>query len=85
MVRTGIEKSYFYVDEGEEYATYDNENFEGDGITYIFRCENCREEIFYNWDDAEKFLKDRDELKELIAEKVKNDKVRKKLMLEAIK
>jgi len=74
MRRTGREDARMFI-EGD-YALYDNEEFESDGEMSWYNCPECNEELFTDWDDAEKFLKEKDEFKEMVAEKIekiKND------------
>jgi ribosomal protein S27E len=79
QVRTGVETSRFFIE--DNFATYEEEDFESDGDFLEFRCPNCSEVLFTDWDEAEQFLKEKDELQEMMVEKlnqIKKDKKEKK-------
>ena len=72
MVRTGVEKARFYI-EGEFYD-YEGETFDSDGDFLEFKCFECGETLFDDYDEAEQFLKDKDEVAEMVKEKLKQIK-----------
>ena len=76
QVRTGVEKSNFFIDVGG-LATCDGENFESDGDFLEYRCWECSEVLFEDWDEAEEFLKNKDELQEIVAEKISQNEKNK--------
>ncbi len=47
-----------------------------------WRCPECEEDIFYNEHEAREFLKEKDELKELVVEKVERIKNKIKMLKE---
>lgn len=60
---------------------YEEVDFVGDNNVNEWWCPECKECLFTSEDKAEEFLKDKDELKEIVAEKIekiknsnKNDK-----------
>lgn len=69
QVRTGIEKARFFIDKDGCYD-YDDEEFDSDGDFLEFRCWECNEVLFKDYEEAEEFLKDKDELQEIVAEKL---------------
>ncbi|KKL12725.1 hypothetical protein LCGC14_2532850, partial [marine sediment metagenome] len=52
------------------FIDWDNEKFESDGIVLQFYCPECENELDFNEEQAHNFLKDKDELSELVAEKI---------------
>ncbi len=66
--REGTEYSNFFINEDGE-ADYEDEIFE-DEETSEYRCVECQKVLFYDWAEAEQFLKDTDELQEIIVEKI---------------
>ncbi len=76
QVSSGIEKCDIFFNEKEGWVDWRNEEFESDGIVRIFYCPECNEELDLNDEEAEQFLEEKDELKEIVAEKMKqiNDK-----------
>lgn len=77
VVRGGKETSFIMYDKENDTIYFENEAFESDGIREIYNCNNCCEELFYSYDEAEAFLSEKDELKEIVAEKVSKDKKKK--------
>jgi len=71
--RRGIEKSRFYIDD-EGYSTYSEEDFDSDGEYYEYRCYECDEILFDNWEEAEEFLKNEDKVAEMVAKKIQKEK-----------
>lgn len=71
---TGIEASRFFIDNDIDIAIYNEEIFDGDGQMNEYECFECGEILFEDWDEAEKFLLNKDELKELVAEKIEKNK-----------
>jgi len=78
MRRTGTEYARMYIDDSDGYPTYDGEEFDTDDEGEWYNCPECSEELFTNWDEAEEFLKGRDELQRLVAEKIEKIKDGKK-------
>lgn len=73
LVRTGLEKARFYINK-KGFYDYDNEDFESDGDFLEFRCWECGETLFEDYEEAEQFLKEKDKLKEIVAEKINKGK-----------
>lgn len=63
-----------YVYEGEKYPDYDREDFYEDNNVNEWWCPECDSVLFTSEEEAIKFLKDTDDLQELVAEKIKKDK-----------
>ena len=74
QVRTGVEECDIFFNKKEGYLDWGNEEFNGDGIVIIYSCPECNEELDFDDEQAEKFLKEKDVLKEIVAEKLKKDK-----------
>ncbi len=79
QVTTGIEKCDIFFNEKEGWIDWKNEKFESDGIIRIFYCPECDEELNLDDEEAEQFLLEKDELKEIIVEKIKQIEDDKKL------
>jgi DNA-directed RNA polymerase subunit RPC12/RpoP len=66
----------FELDKNNEPFCYGNEQIEG----YTgFECPKCNERIFDTESEAVEFLKDNDELQEMMKEKLEQIKERKKI------
>jgi len=48
--------------------------FEGDDNVLEYNCPLCEETLFTNPVEAEEFLREKDELQEIVAKKIKKDK-----------
>ena len=68
QVRTGVEKSRFFIK--GHFGDYDSESFNSDGDYHEWICYECGETLFGDWEEATEFLKNKDELQELVAEKI---------------
>lgn len=75
LVRTGVEKARFFIKDG--FYDYEGGTFDSDGDFLEFRCMECNELLFENYEEAEAFLKEKDELQELVAEKLNKIKTKK--------
>ncbi len=73
QIRTGVESSRFFIDISG-VADCDEEEFDGNGDSNEFQCVECWEFLFEDWGEAEDFLKEKDELKELVVEKLEKIK-----------
>ena len=77
-VRSGVEKGEMFFDEEGGYIYWRNEEFESDGDVLEYYCPECDKELDFDEQEAEEFLKRKDELQEIVAEKLnkikKNDK-----------
>ncbi len=70
QVSTGTEECEMFFNKKENWIDWKNEEFKSDGIVRIFYCPKCNEELDLNDEEAEEMLKERDELKELVVEKL---------------
>ena len=80
QVTTGIEKCHIFFNEKEGWIDWSDEEFESDGVVRLFSCPKCNNELDFNDEEAIKFLKEKDELQEIVVEKLKkieNDKINK--------
>lgn len=77
--RSGWENSNMYItgsgDDG--YVEYEHNDFSDDGDLSEFYCPECNEELDFDDEQAEAFLRDKDELQQLISEKIKKDETNK--------
>jgi len=71
---TGVEKCEVFFNEKENYIDWRDEEFDSDGIVLLFNCPECDNELDFGEEEAHKFLKEKDELQELVAEKINKDK-----------
>jgi hypothetical protein len=74
-VRSGTEKCEVYYDEGNKSIEWENEEFSGDGEVTLYYCPLCDKELDFTEEEAHQFLKDKDELKELVADKLNKKKM----------
>lgn len=72
QVRTGVEKARFFIKDG--FYDYEGETFDSDGDFLEFRCMECGESLFDNYEEAEEFLKNKDEVAEMVAKKIEMNK-----------
>jgi len=70
QVSSGIEKCDIFYNKKEKLIDWKNEEFESDGIVRIFYCPECNEELDFDEQQAEEFLKEEDELQQIVAEKI---------------
>ena len=70
QVSSGIEKCDIFYNKKEKWIDWKNEEFESDGIVRIFYCPECNEELDFDEQQAEEFLKEEDELQQIVAEKI---------------
>lgn len=66
---SGIQESTFFINE-DGVVVYEQDDFDSDGYDYDFKCSECWEVLFNDGIEAEDFLRDKDELKEIVAEKI---------------
>ncbi len=69
---SGEMKSYLNEDGG-----WEEDCFQGDGKTNDFECPECSEVLFKDEEKAIAFLKNKDELQEIMAEKLNQIKEKK--------
>ena len=81
LVRTGVEKARFFINEKGLYD-YEGETFDSNGDFLEFKCLECGETLFEDYEEAEQFLKDKDELQEIVAEKLKQIKEKNKNVIQ---
>lgn len=67
---SGVELSKFFID--GDVVDYNDEEFLSDGTRLYFECPKCWEILFEDVDEAVDFLSNKDELQELVAEKIEN-------------
>ena len=67
---SGSQRYDMFLD-GSGRVHYEKVDFVGDDSVNEWWCPECSEVLFTSEEEAEKFLKDKDELKELVAEKIK--------------
>ena len=73
LIRSGWEECDFFWNEEKGYIDWKNEEFKGDGDVLEYNCPKCSNTLFTDELEAENFIKYRDELKELIVEKLKKN------------
>ena len=78
QVDSGIEKCHIFFNKKKDYLDWEQEEFESDGIVRLFYCPECNEELDFDEQQAEEFLREKDELKEIVTEKLKQIEDRKK-------
>ncbi len=64
----------FEIDINGEPFCFGNDNIEG---YTTFECPECNEDLNFNEEEAIIFLRDKDELQKLVAEKIKKDETSK--------
>jgi len=69
-VRSGVEGCDMFWNEKGNYLDYENEEFSGDGSVLLYYCPECSEELDFNDEEAEEFLKNKDEVAEMVAKKI---------------
>ncbi len=79
---SGERKTRVSIFDGEE--EYEEEEFQADGKVDDYECPNCSEVLFKDEEKAIAFLKNKDELQEIMAEKLnkikeKNEQTNKKI------
>jgi len=58
---------------GKDMLEYEQKEFEPDDNVMMFLCPKCNSELFNSPDEAEDFLKYKDKLAKLIADKLKKN------------
>ncbi len=64
-----------YIFDGESYNQ--DGDFQNDGKVSDYECPECQEVLFTDEEKAKEFLEDKDELTEIISEKLKQIKEKK--------
>ena len=64
--------------DGSDKIRYDEVDFMSDDNVNEWWCPECGEVLFISENEAEKFLKEKDELAELIIKKIKKNKTKKR-------
>lgn len=68
-VRTGYERSKMFVNE-DKSIWWEDEEFSGDDNVLEFYCPECNEELDFTEEEAHNFLRNKDEVAEMVAEKI---------------
>jgi len=66
---SGISTSRFFINDEGDFDE-DEEDFDSDGWDSEYSCPKCWEVLFEDYSDAQDFLIEKDELKEVVAEKI---------------
>ncbi len=72
-MRTGYERCDMSVDK-EGILYWKNEEFSGDDNLLEFYCPECSKELSFTEKEAEEFLKNKDEVAEMVLEKIEKIK-----------